>query len=98
MATLVNQVDLSQPLNDLGKTGVERRDTVLIPKNDYSPESNQYSSTNPDAISDGDIFGKGTGIFLDTQNGGSKDDITSRTSNIVTNRYKSNSVYTTPSL
>ena len=98
MANLVNPVDLSQPLNDLGKTGVERRDTVLLPKNDYTEESNEYSSTNPDAISDGDIYGKGTGIFLDTQNGGSKDDITSRTSNIVGNKYKSNTVYTTPSL
>ncbi len=98
MANIVNPVDLSQPMNELGKVGEIRRDDYLLPKNDYVAEKNQYSATNPDAISDGDLFGKGTGIFLDTANGGSSTDKSERIANIVSNKYKSNSVYTTPSV
>ena len=49
------RLDFSQPMNDLGIIGEDQR-KKLIPKNDYKP-TNSYSSTNKDAISDGDEFG-----------------------------------------
>ena len=66
------RLDFSQPMNELGMVGEEQRKR-LIPKNDYKP-TNAYSATNKDAISDGDEQGKGTGVFLDTANGGSSID------------------------
>ena len=88
-------MDFSQPLNDLGIIGQDQR-KKLIPKNDYK-ETNQYSATNKDAISDGDDFGKGTGVFLDTVNGGSQLDIIERKNEIKINEYQPNKPYTTPS-
>jgi hypothetical protein len=88
-------LDFSQPLNDLGIIGQDQR-KKLIPKNDYK-ETNQYSATNKDAISDGDDFGKGTGVFLDTVNGGSQLDIIERKNEIKINEYQPNKPYTTPS-
>ena len=95
MAT-TERLDFSQPMNDLGVIGEEQR-KKLIPKNDYKPV-NQYSSTNKDAISDGDELGKGTGGFLDTTNGGSSIDILERKNEIKINEYQSNKPYTTPSV
>jgi hypothetical protein len=89
------RLDFSQPLNDLGIIGQDQR-KKLIPKNDYK-ETNQYSATNKDAISDGDDFGKGTGVFLDTVNGGSQLDIIERKNEIKINEYQPNKPYTTPS-
>ena len=89
------RLDFSQPLNDLGIIGQDQR-KKLIPKNDYK-ETNQYSATNKDAISDGDDFGKGTGVFLDTVNGGSRLDIIERKNEIKINEYQPNKPYTTPS-
>ena len=68
----------------------------MIVKNDYKNE-NPYSSTNPDAISDGDEFGKGTGVFLDTINGGSSLDVIERKNEIKINEYQPDKPYTTPS-
>ena len=89
------RLDFSQPLNDLGIIGQDQR-KKLIPKNDYK-ETNQYSATNKDAISDGDDFGKGTGVFLDTVNGGAQLDIIERKNEIKINEYQPNKPYTTPS-
>ena len=89
------RLDFSQPLNEWGIIGQEQR-KKLIPKNDYK-ETNQYSATNKDAISDGDDFGKGTGVFLDTVNGGSQLDIIERKNEIKINEYQPNKPYTTPS-
>ena len=89
------RLDFSQPMNDLGVIGEDQR-KKLIPKNDYK-ETNQYSATNKDAISDGDDFGKGTGVFLDTVNGGSQLDIIERKNEIKINEYQPNKPYTTPS-
>ena len=89
------RLDFSQPLNDLGIIGQDQR-KKLIPKNDYK-ETNQYSATNKDAISDGDDFGKGTGVFLDTVNGGSQLDIIERKNEIKINEYQPNKPYTNPS-
>ena len=69
----------------------------LIPKNDYKPV-NPYSVTYKDAIADGDEFGKGTGVFLDTSNGGSSIDQLERISEIKINEYQKNKPYTTPTV
>jgi hypothetical protein len=95
MAT-TERLDFSQPLNDLGVVGVEQR-KKLIPKNDYKP-TNEYSQTNKDAISDGDELGKGTGVFLDTANGGSSTDALERVNTIKINEYQTNKPYTTPTV
>jgi hypothetical protein len=83
-------------LNELGQIGEQQRQK-LFPKNDYK-STNQYSQTNPDALSDGDELGKGTGVFLDTINGGSSIDIIERINEIKINEYQSNKPYTTPSV
>lgn len=90
-------LDFSQPDNKLSQIADAERQK-LIPKNDYKT-SNQYSATNPDAIADGDTKGKGTGNFLDVNNdkAGAIQDIIERKSEIVINRYKKDSPYTTPS-
>jgi hypothetical protein len=90
-------LDFSQPDNKLSQIADAERQK-LIPKNDYKV-NNQYSETNPDALADGDAQGKGTGSFLDTNNeqAGAIQDILERKAEIVLNKYKSNSPYTTPS-
>jgi hypothetical protein len=88
------RLDFSQPMNELGMVGEEQRKR-LIPKNDYKP-TNAYSATNKDAIADGDEFGKGTGVFLDTANGGSSVDQLERINEIKINEYQKNKPYTTP--
>ena len=91
----VERLDFSQPANDLTAIAdIERK--KLTVKNDYLT-TNQYSAVNKDAISDGDEFGKGTGIFLDTANGGSKVDFSERINEIKLNEYQPNKPYTTPS-
>lgn len=59
-------LDFSQPNNLLSKYADQER-KKLIPKNDYKT-TNEYSSTNKDAMSDGDDKGRGTGVFLDIVN------------------------------
>jgi hypothetical protein len=88
-------LNFDQPMNELGMIGEQQR-SKLIPKNDYK-DTNKYSATNPDAISDGDDQGKGTGVFLDTINGGSSVDILERKNEIKVNEYQPNKPYTTPS-
>jgi hypothetical protein len=89
-------MDYSQPNNLLTKYADQER-KKLIPKNDYKTE-NQYSSTNKDALSDGDEKGRGTGVFLDTANGGTKTDVLERKSEIVINKYKADNPYPYASL
>jgi len=87
-------LDFSQPENRMSLyADIERK--KLIPKNDYK-ETNRYSSVNPDAISDGDVYGKGTGIFLDSSKGGSSTDIAERVSEVKINKYQPQNPYTTP--
>jgi hypothetical protein len=90
------RLNFDQPLNELGQVGEQQRQK-LIPKNDYKPV-NQYSATNKDAMSDGDELGKGTGVFLDTVNGGSSVDILERKNEIKINEYQYDKPYTTPSV
>jgi hypothetical protein len=89
------RLDFSQPMNELGMVGEQQRNK-LIPKNDYK-DTNKYSATNPDAIADGDETGKGTGVFLDTVNGGSSIDLLERKNGIKVNEFQPNKPYTTPS-
>jgi hypothetical protein len=88
-------LNFSQPMNELGMVGEQQRNK-LIPKNDYK-DTNKYSATNPDAIADGDELGKGTGVFLDTVNGGSSIDLLERKNGIKVNEFQPNKPYTTPS-
>lgn len=88
-------LNFSQPDNELSQIAVQQR-SKLLPKNDYK-DTNEYSSTNPDAIADGDELGKGTGVFLDTINGGSSIDSLERKNVIKVNEYQINKPYTTPS-
>ena len=89
------RLDYSQPKNDLTAIADIQRKSLLV-KNDYKTV-NPYSAVNPDAISDGDESGKGTGIFLDTVNGGSSIDIVERKNEIKQNEYQPNKPYSTPS-
>lgn len=89
------RLDLSQPTNDLTAIADLQRKSLLV-KNDYKTV-NPYSSVNPDALADGDESGKGTGIFLDTVNGGSSIDIVERKNEIKQNEYQPDKPYTTPS-
>jgi len=89
------RLDFSQPANDLTAIADLQRKSLIV-KNDYKTV-NPYSSVNPDAISDGDESGKGTGIFLDTINGGSSIDIVERKNEIKVNEFQPNRPYTTPS-
>jgi len=87
-------LDFSQPNNLLSKYADQER-KKLIPKNDYKT-TNEYSSTNKDALSDGDEKGRGTGTFLDVNNGGTNIDILERNAEIVINKYKPTNPYTKP--
>lgn len=89
-------LDFSQPNNELSQIAEMERNK-LFPKNDFK-QTNQYSSTNPDALADGDDMGKGTGNFLDVynENAGAIQDIVERNASIVINEYKPNSPYTFP--
>jgi hypothetical protein len=88
----------TQPTNKLSQIADAER-AKLFPKNDYKNTANEYTSTNPDALANGDLYGKGTGAFLDSnnQNAGSSLDIAERRAQIVFNPYQQNKPYTTPS-
>lgn len=88
-------LDFSQPKNNLTSFAEAER-AKLLTKNDFNNE-NKYSSTNSAALSDGDVYGKGTGSFLDITNGGSSEDILERKNEIKQNQYQPNKPYTTPS-
>jgi hypothetical protein len=87
-------LDFTQPQNKLTEVAEQIRKQQLA-RNDYSLD-NQFGSTNPDAISDGDAFGKGTGVFLDTSKGGNSVDISERINNIKINPYSFDKPYQNP--
>lgn len=87
-------IDLSQDIQNQLTTIAQQERARLFPKNDYSTV-NQYSSTNKDAMADGDELGKGTGGYLDVYNqqaGGITDNI-ERKNGIKVNKYDSNKTY-----
>lgn len=88
----------TQPNNKLSQIAQAER-AKLFPKNNYKDESNEYTAVNPDALANGDLYGKGTGGDLDTNNraAGSSVDVLERNSSVIRNPYKPNNPYTTPS-
>jgi len=87
-------LDFSQPANRLTAIAdIERKKNIV--KNDYTQQGSQYSSTNPDAVGDGDELGRGTGTFLDVYNqaAGTSVDVFERKMNIKFNAYQPNKPY-----
>ena len=97
MEIQINNPDFAQPENQLSAIAAAERQK-LFPRNDYSPESDKYSSTHPDANADGDLIGRGTGNFLDVnnENAGTQTDKTERKEDIKINKYNSNRPYYIP--
>jgi hypothetical protein len=99
MSTQNDKLDFTQPDPETNQMSfyAEQQRKKLFSRNDYNNE-NQYSSTNKDAVADGDNLGRGTGIFLDVYNAdaGTKDDIIDRKENIKINKYNSKNPYQIP--
>lgn len=94
MPEQIKTLDFTQPNNLLTAFADAERDK-LLPRNDFSPDSDNYSSTHPDALADGDENGRGTGVFLDiyNQNAGTKQDIDERKNDVKINKYGPNNPY-----
>jgi hypothetical protein len=88
-------IDLSQniPNNLTALADAER--SKLLPRNSFIKDANEYSSTNKDAIADGDSMGRGTGVFLDVYNetAGTVEDIAERKDKIKINKFNSSKIY-----
>ena len=92
---------MASKLEELGNQ--YRKDNVI--KNTYqNGEANEYNAKHKNALSDGDNKGKGTGVFLDTYNGGGvydelgspSDPGSGRKGNIVKNQYNADKPYSHP--
>ena len=94
MATQNDKLQFDQPDNKLSAIATAERGK-LFPKNDFSPESDNYSPQHPDAMADGDDIGRGTSQFLDTHNmkAGTSTDINERIGDIKINQYNENKPY-----
>ena len=88
-------IDLSQNVSNQLTAIADVERARLFPKNDYVPNSDEYSVTNPDAIADGDSMGRGTGVFLDVYNtaAGTREDVAERRLEIRVNRYNASNTY-----
>jgi hypothetical protein len=88
-------IDLSQNIPNSLTAYAEQERAKLIPKNNFNPVGNEYSSVNPDAIADGDSKGKGTGVFLDVYNdtAGTIEDVGERKNNVKVNKFNSSNQY-----
>ena len=98
MSTQNDKIDFTQPEGEKNQMSfyAEQQRAKLFPRNDYNND-NQYSSTNKDALSDGDSMGRGTGVYLDTfSEAGTKEDIMDRKDNIKINKYNSKNPYQLP--
>ena len=82
-------IDLSQNIPNALTAAADMARATLIPRNDYFKDGNEYSSTNRDAIADGDSLGRGTGIFLDVYNegAGTIEDVVKRKEQIAINKF-----------
>jgi hypothetical protein len=94
MANELN-VDLSQNEPNQLTAYADQERSKLLPKNDYKATANEYSTTNPDAIADGDSKGRGTGAFLDVYNNnvGTREDVLERKTELRVNKYNQNRTY-----
>lgn len=91
--------------NKLEQAAIQQR-SILIPQNTYnsSDQSQKYGAGHPNALSDGDNKGKGTGVFMDSYNGGADVDIngnpnyagSGRLQNIAINQYDADNGYQHP--
>lgn len=88
-------IDLTQSEPNALTAIADQERAKLIPKNDYNKVGNEYSSTNRDALADGDSLGRGTGDYLDVYNAnaGTIEDIMERKSEIKTNKFNSSKPY-----
>ena len=81
MSTQNDKLDFSQPEPDKNSMSfyADQQRNKLFARNDYNYD-NPYSSTNKDAVADGDSLGRGTGKFFDVNNqeAGTKEDIIDR--------------------
>lgn len=91
---VLEPVDSTQNEKNLLTQFADAERKKLLTKNDYTV-SNQYSSTNPDAVADGDEKGRGTGNFLDVYNqaAGTKTDTVERKNEIKINKYNASKTY-----
>lgn len=90
----------------LEQIGIEQRNNLIANKIYNSETGNQYNSTHTRAISDTEtpIYGKGTGEYMDTQNGGGSYDIngtpdnmqSGRLANLASNDYNPSETYQAP--
>jgi hypothetical protein len=87
-------LDFNQPQNKLTEVADAIRKQQFA-RNDYKL-GKQYGATSPDAMSDGDEKGKGTGVFLDTLRGGSSLDAAERKNEIKINQYQFDKPYQVP--
>jgi hypothetical protein len=96
MAVQSDKLDFSQPDNEMSRIADMQRQK-LFPKNDFSPESDSYSATHPDALADGDKLGRGTGVPLDIydQKIGTATDLNARKEELKVNKYSQNNPYYT---
>lgn len=94
MAIQSDKLDFSQPENELSKIAEQQR-AKLFPRNDFSPESDNYSAVHPDAIANGDTIGRGNGIELDvySENIGTSTDVNLRKEELKVNKYSQNNPY-----
>ena len=67
-----------------GKIDIDKRNELALTRR-YNYGNNEYSSKNQDALSDGNIIGKGTGLYLDTINGGGGYDVEGRAVHVARN-------------
>lgn len=86
-------VDLSQTEANQLTAIADAERKKLITRNDFATGVDEYGVTNTQALSDGDDMGRGTGIFLDTANGGTSVDIASRIDDIKINKYNKSKIY-----
>lgn len=75
------------------KTDIEKRNEAYLTRR-YNYDINEYSSKNDDALSDGNVLGKGTSTYLDTLNGGGGYDVIAREENLYRNEWLKDLQYT----
>ena len=79
------------------RADVDKRKELYLTRRYNRDEGSYYTSSHPDAMSNGDIIGKGTGIELDTTNGGGAYDVRLRTEHLEQNVWKKDVIeYTKP--
>lgn len=88
-------IDLSQDIQNKLTEYANAERAKLLPRNEYKDSSFEYSSTNPNAIADGDSQGRGSGVFLDVMNDkvGTIEDIHERKNMVKINKYNKSKTY-----